>query len=221
MTVLGADSSLLPRGRKVLAGLLFLALVAALLVSMPSRAEAACTGNAIVCENQLPGTPASEWDIDGAGDDSIQGFATKISVNAGSQIQFKIDTDATAYSIKIYRLGYYQGDGARLIDTITPSASLPQNQPACATDPRHRDLRLWNMGGLGVLERAEQRGVRRLLRPPDQVDNGDSSHIPFVVRNDGNTSKVLFQTSDTTWQAYNTYGGSNFYSGRDRVGHTS
>ncbi len=45
-------------------------------------------------------------------------------------------------------------------------------------------------------------------------DNGDSSHIPFVVRNDGNTSKVLFQTSDTTWQAYNTYGGSNFYRGR-------
>ena len=42
-------------------------------------------------------------------------------------------------------------------------------------------------------------------------DNGDSSHIPFVVSNDGNTSKVLFQTSDTTWQAYNTYGGANFY----------
>ncbi len=34
-----------------------------------------------------------------------------------------------------------------------------------------------------------------------------------MVRNDGNTSKVLFQTSDTTWQAYNTYGGSNFYWG--------
>ena len=33
------------------------------------------------------------------------------------------------------------------------------------------------------------------------------------MRNDGNTSKVLFQTSDTTWQAYNTYGGSNFYWG--------
>ncbi len=54
----GLTAHSLPWGRKGFAGLLFLALVAALLVSMPSRAEAACTGNAIVCENQLPGTPA-------------------------------------------------------------------------------------------------------------------------------------------------------------------
>ena len=51
--------------------------------------------------------------------------------------------------------------------------------------------------------------IARLIR----TDTGGDSHIPFIVRNDGNTSKVLFQTSDTTWQAYNTYGGSNFYWG--------
>src|SRR5205085_11469569 len=32
--------------------------------------------NPIVAENLLPGNPASEWDIAGAGDDNIQGFAT-------------------------------------------------------------------------------------------------------------------------------------------------
>ena len=74
-----------------------------------------------------------------------------------------------AYSIKIYRLGYYQGDGARLITTINPSASLPQNQPACATDPDTADLRLWHLGGIGLLERAEHRSVGRLHRPLDQV----------------------------------------------------
>jgi hypothetical protein len=79
MTVLGVDRTLVPWGRRGVAGLIFLALVAALLVSTSSRAAAACTGNAIVCENQLPGTPASEWDIGGAGDEIIQGFATKIS----------------------------------------------------------------------------------------------------------------------------------------------
>jgi Domain of unknown function (DUF4082)/Bacterial Ig-like domain/Bacterial Ig domain len=212
MTVLGVDSSLLPRGRKVLAGLLFLALVAALLVSMPAQAAAACTGNAIVCENQLSGTPASVWDIDGAGDESIQGFATKMSVNAGSAIQFKVDTNASAYSIKIYRLGYYQGDGAREIATVTPSASLPQNQPACATDSDTQifDCGTWAVSATWNVPSSAVSGVyfAHLIR-----GNGDSSHIPFVVRNDGNTSKVLFQTSDTTWQAYNNYGGSNFYSG--------
>jgi hypothetical protein len=32
--------------------------------------------NPIVCENAQPGVPASVWDVTGAGDDTIQGFAT-------------------------------------------------------------------------------------------------------------------------------------------------
>ena len=32
-----------------------------------------------------------------------------------------------------------------------------------------------------------------------------------VVRDDASTSHLLFQTSDTTWQAYNNYGGINLY----------
>ena len=42
-------------------------------------------------------------------------------------------------------------------------------------------------------------------------DTGGSSHIVFVVRNDASHSDVLFQTSDETWQAYNTYGGNSLY----------
>jgi hypothetical protein len=33
------------------------------------------------------------------------------------------------------------------------------------------------------------------------------------VRDDGRSSDVLFQTSDTTWQAYNRYGGNSLYTG--------
>src|SRR5262245_36881132 len=39
--------------------------------------------NEIAAENALPGNPASQWDITGAGDASIQGFATDMSVNHG------------------------------------------------------------------------------------------------------------------------------------------
>src|SRR5215510_7311005 len=45
--------------------------------------------NPIVCENTKQGTPASQWDISGAGDASIQGFATDISVNRGEIVRFK------------------------------------------------------------------------------------------------------------------------------------
>ena len=85
--------------------------------------------NPIVCENSKPGNPPSEWDINGAGDASIQGFATDISVNQGETVRFKIDTDATSYRLDIYRMGYYGGMGARKVATVTPSAPLPQNQP--------------------------------------------------------------------------------------------
>ena len=91
-------------------------------------------GNPIVCENSRTGNPSSEWDISGAGDPSIQGFATDISVNRGETVRFKIDTPSTDYRLDIYRMGYYQGTGARKVATVQPSAALPQSQPACLTD---------------------------------------------------------------------------------------
>ena len=63
-------------------------------------AEAQSSGgadNPIVCENGKAGDPASDWDISGAGDPSIQGFATNISVAPGDVQQFKIDTPSTNY----------------------------------------------------------------------------------------------------------------------------
>ena len=39
----------------------------------------------------------------------------------------------------------------------------------------------------------------------------EGSHIVFVVRDDERKADVLFQTSDTTWQAYNRYGGASTY----------
>src|SRR5262249_54091675 len=39
------------------------------------------------------------------------------------------------------------------------------------------------------------------------------NQIPFIVRDDGGQSDIVFQTSDTTWQAYNTWGGHSLYDG--------
>src|SRR5438105_901946 len=93
------------------------------------------SGNAIVTENALPGTPENTWEV-GAGDSSIQGFATNISVNHGQTVSFKVNDSALApYHIDIYRLGYYQGNGAHLVTTIPSSVALAQAQPAALTDP--------------------------------------------------------------------------------------
>src|SRR6267378_3743432 len=59
---------------------------------LPPVAFATCAApkNAIEAENCLPGTPASQWYIQGVGSANIQGFTTDISVNVGQTIFFKI-----------------------------------------------------------------------------------------------------------------------------------
>lgn len=175
----------------------------------------ACTSapNAIVAENCLPGNPASEWDITGVGDPSIEGFATQISVNQGETVSFKIDTDAAAYALDIYRLGYYEGLGARKIATVAPSASLPQNQPACLNVPSTGliDCGNWAVSASWQVPAAATSGI--YIARAERSDNGGASHIVFVVRDDDSTSDLLFQTSDTTWQAYNSWGGNSLYVG--------
>jgi hypothetical protein len=202
-----------PSGRRWASAAAGLLLVFGGLVATQVPATAACSGNRIACENQLPGTPASEWDVDGAGDPTIQGYATSMSVNAGSRVDFKIKTDARAYQVKIYRLGYYGGDGAREVATVSPSVSLPQTQPACVTDPATDiyDCGTWKVSASWQVPADAVSGI--YIARPVRSDNGGDSHIVFIVRNDGNTSAVLFQTSDQTWQAYNLYGGADFYSG--------
>ena len=111
--------------------------IAALLAGSPLRSQGSPCGpgiNPIVCENLKPGDPASSWDVSGSGDLTIQGFTTDISADQGGIIQFKVKTDAAAYHIDIYRIGYYSGMGARKVATVLPSAALPQTQPACLTN---------------------------------------------------------------------------------------
>jgi hypothetical protein len=203
--------------RTGLAALLGVVLVVPVLslVTASSASADPCgpAGNAIACENSKPGNPSSEWSITGAGDSSIQGFATDISVDAGKRIDFKIDTRASAYTITIYRIGYYGGNGARRITSVTPSANLPQTQPNCLRDTTTEitDCGNWAVSASWNVPATAVSGV--YIAKLDRADTRESSHITFIVRDDDSRSDVVFQTSDTTWQAYNSYGGSSFYVG--------
>lgn len=215
------------------------------------------SSNPIVEENRLSGSPSTEWDINGWGDPTIQGFGHDISINRGETIRFKIRTDSTDYRIDIYRMGYYGGLGARLVDTIKPSVSLPQVQPEGIRDA---DTHLYDCGNWAVSAawsspgdatsgiyfarlvrmdpepapgawRADHSLAEPRLRPAadphayGSLGHGRlkialreprASHIYFIVRDDEGRSDILFQTADTTWQAYNRYGGHCTYGRLDR-----
>jgi hypothetical protein len=161
----------------------------------------------IACENTQPGDPASDWQVSGAGDSTIQGFATSMSVTPGQTVSFKISTPAKAYHIDILRIGYYQGNGARkVVQNLLPTATLPQTQPACLNDSAPTglvDCGNWGVSASWAVPATAVSGVyfAHLVRN----DTGGSSLVPFVVRDDTSHSDILVQTSDETWQAYNTY----------------
>jgi hypothetical protein len=134
-------------------------------------------------------------------------------VNAGQTIFFKVATNAASYRIDIHRLGYYQGSDGRFITSISPSAPLPQIQPSCLSDSTTGliDCGNWGVSASWTVPSTATSGIyfARLVR----LDTGEAGAIIFIVRNDSNHSDIVVQTSDTTWQAYNDYGGNSLYSG--------
>lgn len=167
--------------------------------------------NAIQAENCRPGDASSVWDV-GNPDGALEGFASEFSVNKGDALPFKIrSTTVTAYAIEIYRLGWYGGAGARRVAALYPGGL--QAQPACAFDSATSlvDCAGWSLSATWNVPSTAVSGVyvARLQR----LDAAGANQVFFVVRDDASAADVLFQTSDTTWQAYNAWGGSDFYTG--------
>ncbi|MBB3656627.1 hypothetical protein FHX15_001855 [Rhizobium sp. BK650] len=170
--------------------------------------------NKIALENLKTGNPISEWGMEDDGKGTIQGFATEISTNVGQTVDFKIATDSTHYRIDIYRMGYYGGAGARKVDSIEKSLTTAQVQPHPIVDMSLGliDCGNWSVSASWQIPADAVSGVyfAKLVR---EDGTEDASIIPFVVRDDSSHSNIVFQTSDTTWQAYNAWGGASLYYG--------
>ncbi|WP_433271825.1 DUF4082 domain-containing protein [Actinosynnema sp. CS-041913] len=164
--------------------------------------------NKVLCENTKSGTP--DWQVSSR-DDSILGYTTDISATPGGQVAFKMLTNASSYTVDIFRLGWYSGVGARQVGSV--SRNTPQNQPPCLRDTPSALIDCgnwavsvtWNVPADAVSGLYYARVTRN--------DNGLRNEIAFVIRDDTSTSKILFQTSDSTWVAYNRYGGNSLYFG--------
>ena len=138
------------RAPAVLALLALLALVLGTATTLPAGAQEASSDggpNPVVLENALPGT--DQWRIGRAGDDrskQVQGYASASSVDKGDELTLFVTVNpAQQYTTDIYRLGYYQGLGGRLVMQLgakdgTPQAACPVDAAtgatACAWDPQ-------------------------------------------------------------------------------------
>jgi hypothetical protein len=211
-----ASRSLPRRPVVILSSVLVAISLSGLVTTSASAAPCDPGNNPIVCENSKPGD--NGWEVSGGGDPSIEGFGTAMSVNVGQSISFKIRTMSLddnpvqvlqPYTIDIYRLGYYGGAGGRQM-TPSPTPTL-RTQPPCATDATGLvDCGSWQVSASWTVPANAVSGV---YEAHIQRSDGRDNQIPFVVRNDASHSDLVVQTSDTTWQAYNSWGGNSFYTG--------
>jgi Abnormal spindle-like microcephaly-assoc'd, ASPM-SPD-2-Hydin len=179
---------------------------ASTLTAAPTHAD---TLNPIQIENQQPGDPTWDDFASVAQQDAISGYASPISVNHGQSVDFYVTTTASSFTMKVYRMGWYGGAGARLMTTIGPLTGVHQAVPSpdpvtgmVSCDGKWQKTTTLNVPSTWVT------GVYLVKLV---ASNGDDSFIYFVVRNDGGTEPIEFQTSVTTYQAYNAWGGVSLY----------
>ena len=161
-------------------------------------------------ENRKPG--ALDWQLtrirldkrDGYRSPWIEGYCSHQSAEAGQAIQIMVSTNPPArFTIEIFRMGYYAGRGARLMETLGPLEGKTQPDPEVGRD-RLRECR-WEPAAELTIRADWPSGVYlgRLSRiPEDGVKDPWQSYLVFIVR-DNRPADILFQCSDNTWQAYN------------------
>ena len=174
--------------------------------------------NDVMRENKLTGTTAW-WYPQSDIIPPIQGFTTRISYSIGNTVIFKVKTEPWIgiYSIAVFRLGYYNATGARLVANFTVK---PNQQPPCnfEVSSRMTDCMNWQVSSQWEVPADAVSGVYvalPMLYNSSSVAAAYGSYIPFIVRQslDHIGSDLLFKTGDLTWAAYNKYGSWNVYRG--------
>lgn len=180
--------------------LCFLALPAA-----PAPAD-----NPVEVENRNEG--ARDWQLTRVRVDAghfrspwIEGYCNRQSVKAGETIDIMVSTKpARAFRLEIFRMGYYDGRGARLMKTIDKIDSQTQPTPEIG----EKNLRECQWPATVQLAIPDDwiSGVYlgRMTTIPEGEEAYWQSYVVFIVTDD-RPADILFQCSDNTWQAYNTW----------------
>ena len=159
--------------------------------------------NPIVVENQHPGS--DQWRVTRGADDikkQIEGYAGATSTNKGGSITFFVTVNPVqTYTIDVFRMGWYQGKGGRLLQHVGPLDGV--RQPPC---PRDASTGLidcnWSPSHTLSVPTTWTSGIYLALLTNAQ---GYQSYINFVVRDDARTGGLLYQESVATYQAYNNW----------------
>ena len=133
-------------------------------VAGESAAAASCA-NPVACENQLPGTPQSVWDVSKGEGTTIQGFADPFSVNIGQVDQLQDQVAGHQLHDRHLPDGLLRR-GRRAPGRERHAEHLGVAEPACLQHQHRRPA--WSTAATGACRRPgtcpTTAGVRGLLR---------------------------------------------------------
>lgn len=164
----------------------------------------------VMAENREPGSP--QWRIiDAPPTGRIEGFADRTYAAAGDQVVLRVSSTAASFHVEAYRVGYYHGAGARL---VWQSAQVPGHlQSAC---PLTSGI---NLVSCAMWTPSLAVPITPAFVPGDYllklVGNGnEQSYVPLTVWDPASHATYVVKNDVFTWQAWNPYGGYDYYVGQ-------
>jgi PKD repeat protein len=192
-------------------------LLACWLGSARAQADVVCPNPVpVVNENQCK-TGTTAWRTE---DDStnLGGFTTQTSVNLGESVTLKIARNAPVSptktaSIAVFRMGYYEGLGGRLVHSASNVAI--NNDFTCGTmDPTTGHVSCANWAPTYTIPGSAFPASGVYLAKVT-ASTGEQTQVVFTVRDDKRLpkAKVLYVLPIATYAAYNTFAGKSLYYG--------
>ena len=181
--------------------------------SVPSAGAPSATGEAAppfpVAENKRPGTSA--WRITDLGPaGAIDGYADQQSVLPGQSVRLYVSTTARSFGVDAFRFGWYSGHQARLVWASGQVRGERQTAMRIAAGT-HMVTAPWRPSL--TISTANWPPGAYLLRL--DAAGGAERYVPITVRSASTAGAVVILNDNTTWQAYNAWGGYSLYQGPD------
>ncbi len=139
-----------------------------------------------------------------------EGWFASPSATCGQSVGLHISGNGAPVTIRVFRMGYYKGAGARLIQTVTTRNVRHYLPEKISKPPLNTVVAKWPEVWKFSISKSTPPG-QYLIRLDDGT--GDSNLVPIMVTNPDARNDVTFVSSILTWQAYNAWGGYSLYKG--------
>jgi hypothetical protein len=165
-------------------------------------------GKWVIDENERPGTTV--WQITTPQTATgIMGYANLVQAQVGQRVTLYVSTQAPTFQIQAFRMGYYQGKGARL---VWHSKTLKGHaQPPCPVTPGINMVQCSWPASLSIAITTRWVQGEYLLKLVGS--QGQESYVPLTIWDPASQATYVIMDGVLTTQVFNPYGGYDLYGG--------